>query len=231
MIVVVSTVGLGLVVTTPSHADSAAPAAPAAAAPAAAAPTPDAPPPVQGPPSTAPAITVAPPPEAPVAPPPRQRRFSVGLAGHIANSESTWLHLAWMVEVGAEAPRVPRPFFIRGRAFGSLAGDTEQSDWSGDYYLFGAGIEGLVCGGGYIFCGLAGVDLAYEMASLYDVNNDNRPEGRRSGPAFGPRFGIEAGSSRLRVRFIVDRYQWKTHHDPSRWMANGGITVGGAYRF
>ena len=162
--------------------------------------------------------------------PPWHERFSVGIGAHLATSESAWFHAAFMAEGSVRAPGVPAPFAIRGRGFFSLGGSTEQSDWSGNYRLAGGGIEILACAGGEWVCGVGGIDIGHESADLTDVNSGHF-EGARSGPFIGPRFGVEAGFDRVRFRFIIDRYRWKTHGTPSRWMANGGVTFGVAVRF
>lgn len=162
--------------------------------------------------------------------PPWHERFSVGIGAHLGASDNGWFHAAFVADGAVRAPGVPAPFAIRGRGFVSLGGGTSQSDWSGNYRLVGGGIEILACASGEHVCGVGGVDVGHESADLTD-GNSGRFEGSRSGPFVGPRFGIEAGFDRVRFRFIIDRYRWKTHATPSEWMSNGGVTFGVAGRF
>ena len=158
-----------------------------------------------------------------VAEPPRpEPRGFVGLGLHFSQTQNLWTSAAFVLEGGVDVPGLP----LRGRAFVSLAGGMVQSDWSGDFSRYGLGVEARPCW--KALCGIAGFDFGHERMTL--VDNFDR-EMLRSGPILGVRFGIDVGPPRVRFRFAIERYWFKTHHEPAVWMSNPGVTFDVAYQF
>jgi hypothetical protein len=155
----------------------------------------------------------------PAKPPWHERSFFGG--GFFVGQSKTWTHGAITFEGGGRLPQIREPYGIRARAFLTIVGGTVQSDWSGDFTRFGAGVEALACSGN--LCGVLDVDVGWQHATLKD---GTILEGDRSGPFVGPRIGVEAGGQRVRVRIMLERYQWKIHREPSEWLGNGGFSFG-----
>jgi hypothetical protein len=149
----------------------------------------------------------------------------VGLGLALSQSPADWTHAGFMLQGGAALPGTAGPFRARAHAFLSLAGTTVQSDWSGKFVRAGGGAEVLTCSG--IVCGVLDLDAGYQYATLVETSG---PIESRGGLVLGPRIGVELGGQHVRFRGLVELYRWRTH-DPSEWMATGGLSLELALRF
>jgi hypothetical protein len=167
-------------------------------------------------PSTTPPTPYAPPPSnapglAPTysAPSPRQRsdRFMLAM-GALVGGGNNWIYGAYHAELAATILR--EPLRLRARAFGALIGGTIESDWSGEFSRYGAGLEARWCTNDLSTCLFADLDVGYQKLTLDDgdgdfVRSDN-------GVIAGPRAGVDWGGA-FRLRFALELYEVLADHD------------------
>ena len=143
-----------------------------------------------------------------VGPPTRERsdRFFLAM-GVLVGGGNHWIYGAYHAELAATILR--DPLRLRVRAFGTLFGGTVESDWTGDFKRYGAGLEARWCTSGLSTCLFADLDLGYQRLTL----DDDRAEFVRSdnGLIAGPRFGFDWGGA-LRLRFALELYEVFADH-------------------
>jgi hypothetical protein len=191
-------------------------------------------PPSSTPPTAYPLPSSSAPPVYPGYSPPRERPdrffFALGILGGFSN-ENNWLYGAYTGEL-AMTILPAHEFVIRARAFGVLYGGTMESDWNGDMFRLGAGLEVRWCGAHT--CVFADGDAGYQKLSL----DDDRGVLQRkdTGLLIGPRFGFDWGGA-LRARFALEIYELFATHTPRTGAAyfdavsTIGVSAGVGYQF
>lgn len=122
---------------------------------------------------------------------------------------SSWLYGAYSAE-GAATILITDAFRLRARLFGTIAGGTMESDWSGGFYRYVAGLEARMCTAGVGTCLFADLDAGFERLSLYDGSSDFVRSD--TGLVAGPRFGFDFGGA-VRARFALELYQHYGRHN------------------
>jgi hypothetical protein len=160
------------------------------------------------PPSSTPPAAYPPPPSTPPAYPSyeparrlRSDRLFFALNAVVGGGEH-WLYGAYGGEVGVLL--VPAELRIRARAFGTIYGGTMESDWGGDFWRYGGGIEARWCSPGLRSCLFGDFDAAVQKLSLYDGSSDFVRSD--TGLVIGPRFGFDFGGA-VRGRFALELYE------------------------
>jgi hypothetical protein len=160
------------------------------------------------PPSSTPPSAYPPPPPnaAPVYPSyaPRSERSDRAFfaLNAVVGGGNHWLYGAYGGEVGVTL--ISAQLRIRVRAFGVIYGGTMESDWNGDFWRYGAGLEGRLCTAGLRNCLFADFDAGAQKLSLYDSSQDFVRSD--TGLVIGPRIGYDFGGA-VRGRFALELYE------------------------
>ena len=162
------------------------------------------------PPPAYPQPQAAPPPYGGYEAPPRKTRsdrffFAMGLG---FGGGGDWLYGAYSAE--AAATLFVDAIRLRARLFGTIAGGTMESDWSGGFYRYLAGLEARMCTAGVGTCLFADLDAGFERLTLYDSSSDFVRSD--TGLVAGPRFGFDFGGA-VRARFALELYQHYGRHN------------------
>ena len=144
--------------------------------------------------------------------------------GVVLGTSETWIFSGLTAEGGVAIPHTP----LRVRGFLVLKGESEQSDYSGDFSRYGGGVELRGCASSV--CGFVDLDVGHQTQTLFN-GNSGAFGGSRSGPVLGPRLGIDVGGRRVRFRAALELYRYKVHRDPSVWHGSGGLAFALVYQF